>query len=392
MSNTIDIRQFRKPAGAGQEGPGNSKGPGDSKTPGEGIWGFLGKDIRLFGGILPDKIRESFYLELGTLLEAGVDIRTALDLIMEEQTKKTYKTLFGQIAREIENGSALSAALKKKDCFTAYEYYSVQIGEETGKLIVVLKELALFYQKKIKQSRQIIGAMTYPAIVLAVAFGAVSFMMAYVVPMFADVLKRSGGELPVITQLVLSFSNWLKAYAGILALLCVLVIVLVISQRNKEYFRNWSARIVLRIPVVGGIVRKIFLSRLANTLSLLIGSKIPIVQAIQLVRKMIRFYPIEKSLEEVEGNILTGMPLHKSLGRHSIYPAKMISLIKVGEEVNQMELFFNKISEQYSNEVEYQTGMLSKFIEPLIIVILGLVVGVILIAMYLPLFKLGQSF
>jgi type IV pilus assembly protein PilC len=386
MSNTIDIRQIRKPA------PSPKKKDEGPDAPGQGMWGFLNKDIRLFGGALPDKIREGFYLELGTLLEAGVDIRSALELIMNEQTKKKYKAIFGKIAREVVNGATLSTALRGNDCFTAYEYFSVQIGEETGKLVVVLKELALYYQKKIKQGRQIIGALTYPAIVLLVAFGAVSFMMAYVVPMFADVLKRSGGELPLITRIVLDLSGMVKRGAGALLLVLITIIVLILSQRKKEYFRDWSARLILRIPVIGGIVRKLFLSRLANTLSLLIGSKIPILQSIQLVRKMIDFYPIEKSLQAVEENIMSGMPLYKSLGRHAIYPAKMISLIKVGEEVNQMDVFFNKISEQYTNEVEYQTSLLSKLIEPLIIVILGLVVGVILIAMYLPLFKLGQSF
>jgi type IV pilus assembly protein PilC len=386
MSNTIDIRQLRKPS------PDKKEKPGETGAAGQGVWGFLNKDIRLFGGALPDRVREGFYLELSTLLEAGVDIRSALELIMNEQPKKKHKAIFGQIAREIENGSTLSAALKRKDYFTPYEYYSVQIGEETGKLIVVLKELAVYYQKKIKQGRQIIGAMTYPMIVLVVAVGAVSFMMAFVVPMFADVLKRSGGELPLITRMVLDLSDGLKKAAGPILLLVITIIALAISQRKKDYFRDWSARIILRLPVAGGIVRKLYLSRLSNTLALLIGSRIPIVQAIQLVRKMIRFYPIERSLETVEENILTGMSLHKSLSGHSIYPPKMISLIKVGEEVNQMELFFNKISEQYSNEVEYQTSILSKFVEPLIIVVLGVVVGVILIAMYLPLFKLGQSF
>lgn len=387
MSNTIDIRQLRKSPVPGKETPG-----GGDNVPGQGIWGFLNKDIKLFGGALPDKVREGFYLELSTLLEAGVDIRSSLELIMNEQPKKKHKVIFAGIAKEIEMGITLSSALKKKDYFTPYEYHSVQIGEETGKLITVLKELAGFYHKKIKQSQQIIGAMTYPLIVLVVAVGAVSFMMAYVVPMFADVLKRSGGELPVITRMVLNLSDWVKKSAGPGILLLTAVITLGVSQRKKDFFRDGSARLILRIPIVGGIVRKLYLSRLANTLSLLIASKIPIVQAIQLVRKMVRFYPIEKSLGEVEENILTGMPLHKSLGRHSIYPPKMISLIKVGEEVNQLELFFNKISEQYSNEVEYQTSILSKFVEPLIIVVLGVVVGVILIAMYLPLFKLGQSF
>ena len=291
----------------------------------------------------------------------------------------------------MEAGSTFSAALEKNGHFTAYEYHSVQIGEETGRLISVLRELARFYEKKIRQSRQIIGAMIYPCVVMFVAAGAVTFMLTYVVPLFADVLKRSGGELPFITKMVLSLADWLKRSTGILLLVLAGIGWLIYTQRKKQYFRKWSSSLILRVPVIGGIVRKIYLSRLANTLSLLTGAKLPIVQSLHLVRKMIRFYPIEWSLEESEKNILTGMPLHKCLERHSIYPVRMISLVKVGEEANQMELFFNRIAEQYAAEVEYQTGMLSKIIEPLIIVVLGLVVGVILIAMYLPMFQLGQS-
>ncbi len=386
MSDTIDIRRLNKPAS-----PTPRPEEGVQKETG-GIWAFLNKDIRLFGSSIPDKVREGFYMELSTLLEAGVDIRSALDLIIKEQTKKKFGTLFAKIAKEVEAGSTLSAALERDGNFTAYEYYSVQIGEETGRLIVVLKELAEFYEKKIKQGRQIIGALIYPSVVMVVAAGAVSFMLTYVVPMFADVLKRSGGQLPYITRVVLGLADGLKRSAGMLLLIAIGLVALAWSQRNKSYFRKWSTRFILRIPLVGGIVRKIYLSRLANTLSLLIGAKLPIVQSLRLVRKMIRFYPIEYSLEEAEKDIQTGIPLHKSLEQHSIYPIRMISLVKVGEEVNQMELFFKRIAEQYANEVEYQTGMLSKFIEPVIIVVLGLVVGVILIAMYLPMFQMGQNF
>lgn len=387
MNNSIDIRQLRKQSDAPLQDAG--QGP---EQPAKGIWAFLNKDIRLLGSALPDKVKEAFYLELSTLLEAGVDIRTALELIVEEQLKKKFKAMFSEVAGQIVNGATLSIALRKNSCFSPYEYYSVQIGEETGKLVLVLKELAVFYQKKIRQSRQIIGALTYPAIVLTVAFGAVAFMMVYVVPMFSDVLKRFGGDLPLVTRMVLSISSFVRRSAGIILVVLILIFVGIVSQRKKTTFRDLSSRLILRLPVVGSIVRKIYLSRLANTLSLLIESKIPIIQSIQLVRKMVRFYPIERSLEEAEGHILAGEPLHKSLVRYPVYPAKMISLIKVGEEVNQLGLFFNKISEQYSGEVEYQTGVLSKFMEPLIIVVLGLIVGVILVAMYLPLFKLGQSF
>ena len=355
-------------------------------------WDFLNRDIHFGGSKIPDKIKESFYLELWGLLQAGVDTRTALELVAAEFKKKKIKEIFSNVLNMVVSGITLSAALKKANEFSTYEYYSIQIGEESGKLLQVLKELADYFNKKIKQRRQIIGAIIYPVVVLVVAFGAVSFMVTYVVPMFSDTFKRFGNDLPPITRAVIDVSSFIKKFSGLFVLVVLAVIAFGIWQSKKVWFRSMSSELILRMPVIGGIIRKIYLSRFANTMSLLIGSKIPMLQSIQLTRQMITFYPIERSLIVVEKNIIEGIPLHKSLKEHSIYPSKMISIVKVGEEVNQLELFFARLAEQYSNEVEYQTTMLSKFLEPVIIIILGVIVGVILIAMYLPLFKLGQSF
>jgi type IV pilus assembly protein PilC len=384
MTDSIDIRSLNK----GKVQPARTATP--DRDQGR-IWAVLNKDIQLFGKGLPDKIKESFYLELSVLLSAGVDIRGSLELVKNEQLKKKHRQIFEGITRQIVGGSTLSSAMKDNGLFTPYEYFSVQIGEETGKLITVLNELAVYYKKKIDQQRQIIGALTYPVLVLLVAGMAVAFMMAYVVPMFADVLKRFGGELPFITRMVMHVSNLFKHYSLLFLLLLGGLITIMVSQRKKTWFRNYASQLVLRIPVIGELIRKIYLARFANTMSLLIGSRIPMLQSVELVSKMVSFYPIESTLPKVAVEIMSGHALHQSLASHTIYPPKMISLIKVGEEVNQLDLFFSKVSNQYSGEVEHRTNILSKFLEPLIIVVLGLVVGVILIAMYLPLFKLGQS-
>jgi type IV pilus assembly protein PilC len=396
MNEKIDIRVLSKgkkmPLDPHSRGNGAENGqPGTVRTKNAGVWDFLNRDVSLFGTGLPDKIKEGFYIELNALLAAGVDIRTALELIGGEQRKKKYKSIFLTILQSVTGGVTLSAALKKQGPFTPYEYYSVQIGEETGKLVIVLGELATFYKKKIDQKRQIIGALTYPVLVLVVAGFAVAFMMTYVVPMFADVLKRFGGDLPLITKMVLRLSVVIRKFSLVFFLFLFGIGTLTVSQWNKKWLRQAGSSLLLRIPVIGEIVRKIYLSRFANTMSLLIGSRIPLIQSIQLVRQMLRFYPVQESLKAVEEDVLAGLPLYKSLALHSVYPKKMISLVKVGEEVNQLDLFFGKISSQYASEVEYQTTLLSKFIEPLIIIVLGLVVGTILIAMYLPLFKLGQA-
>jgi type IV pilus assembly protein PilC len=387
MSKSIEIRNVKQ-----RKEIGSGTAVKETDVSGTTLWQFLDKDIKLFGAGIPDKIKENFYLELGTLLVAGMDIRSSLDLIKNEQPRKKYRELFGTILEEIVGGSTLSSAMKKSGHFSAYEYFSIQIGEETGLIVNVLSDLAVYYKKKIAQRRQIIGALTYPVLVLAVAFGAVSFMMAFVVPMFADVLKRLGGDLPYITKMVLGVSVFVKRYSWYFFVVVLAGGVIVISQKNKIWWRKISSRALLKIPVIGEIVRKIYISRFANAMSLMIAARIPMLQAIQLAKKMVSFYPIEESLGRIEDDVLSGIPLYKSLSHHSVYPSKMVSFIKVGEEVNQLDRFFTKISEQYSSEVEYQTNILSKFMEPMIIVVLGFVVGVILIAMYLPLFKLGQAF
>lgn len=384
MNEPLDIRKIKAQRSHDIVGKSETKKAA-------GLWDLLNKDISL-GNKLPDRVKESFYLELSTLLEAGVDIRTALELIKEEQKKKKIKAVFEDISQQVVNGTTLSGALKGKRQFTSYEYFSVQIGEETGKLLQVLKELSVFFQKKIKQRRQVVGALMYPMVVLVVAFSAVSFMLTYVVPMFSDVFKRFGNDLPTVTKAVISLSVLLKNYAGLFFLFLLASTAIIIWQRKKTWYRKVSTSLLLKIPVAGAIVQKIYLSRFANTMALLVGAKIPIVQAIQLTRQMITFYPVEQSLEIIEEKIIAGDALHKSLSQFPVYPPKMVSMIKVGEEVNQLELFFTRIATQYSNEVEYQANMLNKLLEPLIIVILGLVVGIVLIAMYLPLFKLGQGF
>lgn len=384
MSDKINIQKLRTK---------NISNPGKEPNTEKTDWfAILNKDIQLRKTKLSDKNKEDFYLELWSLLSAGIDIRTALELVRDEQKKKSVKEVFARLTKQVIAGITLSTALQNNNEFTSYEYHSIRIGEETGRLTGVLKELADFFQKKIKQRRQIVSALTYPVLVMVVAIGAVSFMISFVVPMFSDTFKRFGSDLPTITKAVIAVSAAVKKFSGIVFICLAGSFFFAFTQRQKTWFRSMNARVLLKIPLIGTIVSRIYLSRFANTLSLLTAAKIPMIQAIQLTRQMIGFYPIEQSLYTAEQRIMAGDYLYQSLKGHNVYPQKMISIIKVAEEVNQLELFLARLAEQYANEVEYQTGMLSKFLEPIIIVVLGLVVGIILIAMYLPLFKLGQGF
>jgi len=379
---SIDLSRYEK-----------KKTPKPAKTNEDG--GFLAlmnKDISFGGNELNDKKKEALYLELSSLLLAGINLKSSFELITADQHKEKDKELYTSIQDAVLKGETFSRALQLTGRFSLYEVYSLQIGEETGKLVEVLRDLAKFYQNKIKQRRKIVSALTYPCIVLSASLGAIFFMLKFVVPMFGDVFKRFGGKLPWITQKIMDVSKGLEDnfWRGMTVL--VLIAAFIIFTRKTERFRRVVSKFVMRIPMIGNLVQKVYLARFCNSMRLLINAKLPLLRAIALIRQMIRYYPIESSLQKVEDDIMSGKSLHESLQQFPIYPSKMIQLVKVGEETNQLDYFFGKISEQYIDEVEYKTSTLSSAMEPLIIIFLGLIVAVILISMYLPLFQLSNSF
>ena len=361
------------------------------KTDG-GLVAFLNRDISFGGKELNDKKKEYLYLELSSLLLAGINLKSSFELITTGLSNEKDKELYRNIQDAVLKGVTFSQALQQTGRFSLYEVFSLQIGEETGKLVEVLQDLAKFYQNKIKQRRKIVSALTYPCVVMSTSLAAVFFMLKFVVPMFGDVFKRFGGHLPWITEKIIGISTAMENNFWRFIILVILVTIFILRTRKTEQFRRLASQVLLRLPVIGNMIQKIYLARFCNSMRLLINAKLPLLRAIALIRQMISFYPIESSLQKVENDIMNGQSLHQSLQQFGIYPAKMIQLVKIGEETNQLDYFFGKISDQYIEEVEHQTATLSSIMEPLIVIFLGLIVGVIMISMYLPLFQMSNSF
>lgn len=363
------------------------------KESGKNISDILNTEITFLEKKFGPKEKEGLYSELGLLLSTGVDIKTAFEIIEEDIPNKKHKLLLEQIKNDIISGKRIyeSFAINEK-IFSKYEIQSIKIGEETGKLSEVLKELGAFYESSIKLKRQIIGVLTYPIVVISMAILIVYFMLSFVVPIFSDIFTQTGGELPAITQFLIKLSNKSGTIFGTLFIIILIFAVIHKTQNKKEWYRRMTSSFFLRIPVFNELIQKIYLARFCQSMKLLAGAKVMINDALDLVKNMIEYYPMEHALETVKHEVVNeGKLLNESLAKHKIFPKKLVALIKLSEEVNAPEIIFDKLYKQYSAEIEHQQAVVGKLIEPVFIILLGLFVGFILVAMYLPMFEMSTG-
>lgn len=352
---------------------------------------MLKTEITWFGSKFSNKKKFSFYFELSVLLNAGITIKEAITLLLENQKKEVDKQLFESILKDIVQGKSFSQAVFDTGKFSEYEYYSLKIGEETGSMGKVTEQLGSFFERKNEQQRIVIAALTYPIIILSTAVIVVIFMLSYVVPMFQDIFKQNNVELPWITKTIIALSNFVQNY-GLYFFVTFIGFVLSwkFFSKNRAFKKYWQT-FLLKTPVLGPFIKKVYLAQFTQAVSLLTSSKIPVLNSIQLVNKMIQFVPLQEDLLKVEEGILKGFSLNESLKNCIMFDNKMISLVKVSEETNQTDFIFKQLNEQYNQEVTQHSKIMSTILEPFIILIVGLIVAVLLIAMYLPMFQLSNA-
>ncbi len=377
----IDIRKIKEKKKQQDEKP---KGPGIN-------FDFLSREINFRKKKINDTKKERFYNQLGVLFSAGIDLGSALQIFLEDKHTQNHKKIFTQIFDDVIGGLSFSDAIKETGQFTDYEYYSIKVGEESGKLQDVLAELADYFALRIQQRRQLTGALSYPLMVMVVAIAAVLFMLNVVVPMFAGVFQRFGGELPVLTRQVLALSDWFSNHLFGIFLFIVASIVAIVYLKKHAWFKKYSALFVLRIPFVGRLISRLMHARFCHSLSLLTLSQVPLLQALEMVKKMIAFYPMQEAIAEIQKEIEKGGQMHEGMKRQKVFDQQLVALTKVGEEVNQVGQLYSKLYRQYTDEVKHMTSMMGNMLEPVMIIAVGLMVMVILIAMYLPLFQLSTT-
>ncbi len=364
------------------------KKEGTLKSPSPSIFSILPNFRKL--STLSNKDKEAFYKDLATVLHAGVDFKSSLEILTNQQKKKSIKSLIVNIEKQIVKGRTFHEALQHTGQFSAFETSSIKIGEETKKLDEVLLELHGYFNRKIKLRRQIVSVATYPVFVLVLTFGVFYFMLNYVVPMFKSVFNQFGAELPSLTKKILLLSENFSTIILSLAIFCLVLGVFVRIYGKNSKFRSLFSKILLKVPYFGNLVKYINLARFCQFLNLLLTAKTSLPESLDMVKGMIGFYPIEASIDVIGKDILRGSSLSNAMRKHSIYENKLISMVSVAEEINELDTMFGRLAEEYNEEVEHKTKMLGVVMEPLIIVFIGAIVGIVMVAMYAPMFDLSK--
>lgn len=350
-------------------------------------------DFKLTKNILnrfSDKKKEEFYREFSTLIKSGIDFNQALQILAQQQKSSFLKSIYEKINNDVVKGKPLHEAIKRHKYFTPYEYYSIKIGEDTRRLPAILDQLQKFFNRKINMKRQIISVLAYPIFVLVITFAVLYFMLNFVVPMFASLFQQFGKELPKITQFVVKISEHFNLIVGIFLLIILSILLVNKALKNNDRYQSVISKIALNIPFFGGLIKKVYLARFCQSLSLLLSAKTPLITALDLTEKMISFYPLKKAIKESKIDVLKGEGLANSLKKHSFFTPKIISLTAIGEQINELDQMYDSLSNQYNDDIDHSTKLIGTILEPVMIILIGGIVGFIMIAMYSPIFDMSK--
>ncbi len=351
---------------------------------------LLKQEIRFSKKKLNDREKETFYSELSILLNSGISLIKSLKLITKGKTSSNMNSTINLLFQKIVEGSSISEAMDVTAMFTKYEIKSMEIGEQTGNLSAVTGDLADYYQTKNDRKREIISSITYPIIVIATAGVVLFFMLKYVVPMFEDIFKQNHVELPYLTKLMIIFSKMLIQYGFLIFVILIVGIFFLRILNKNQKFKNFRDHLLLKIPMVGHYIKSIQLSRFTHTMMLLSNARVPVSTALHLSYETILFLPLKKAIKEIDESILKGERLSESFSKQHFFDEKIVSMILVAEETNQVEYIFRKLHSQYARELELAGKKFSNTLNPILTLLIGLIVGTILISMYLPMFRLSS--
>ena len=326
--------------------------------------------------------------QFATMINSGLSLLRSLSILADQTENKELARILGEVASEVETGVALSVALgKHPQVFPPLMVNMTRAGEVGGFLDSVLLQIAENYEAEVKLRGKVKSAMTYPVVVFVMAILAVVGMLLFIVPVFANMFKDLGAELPAPTRMLMFMSDLLKVSAPVLLVGLIAFNIVWRKVKHKEQVRNVLDPIKLKIPVFGKLFQKIALSRFSRNLGTMLRSGVPILQSLEIVADTSGNVVLARATRDVQESVRSGESLTGPLANHPVFPPMVVQMMAVGEDTGALDDMLHKISEFYDQEVEATTESLTALIEPIMIAVLGGIVGSMIIALYMPIFK-----
>ena len=327
--------------------------------------------------------------QFATLLKAGVTIVEATGILAFQTESKGLKKALLDVEQELREGNPFSEAISKhKKIFSPMFINMVKAGEVSGNMDETLESLAVDFEKQHYTKQKIVSALTYPLVIGILAICAVIFLLVSVVPTFVNMFADIGAELPAITKFVLASSEFMQSFWWLIALIIIFIILLFMSIKKNKQTKYYLDYALLKMPIFGKVIQKAALARMMRTLSTLFSSSVPILQAMSIVEKVVENEVISKVIRESRDSLEKGRSMTEPMTSHWAFPPLVTQMISIGEGTGALDAMLSKIAEFYEKEVEQVTDRLKSLIEPIMIVLLAGVVGVIVLSIMMPMFSM----
>ena len=333
-----------------------------------------------------------FTRQFASMYNAGIPIVQGLDIMTKQTENRSLREVVSQVKSDVESGTTLADAMKKHPrAFDDLYVNLVAAGEAGGVLDAVLQRLSVYIEKAMKLKKKVKGAMIYPAIVMFVAVMVVAMIMIFVIPVFSKIFGEMGVALPLPTRIIVGASNFLSGIGGLIVfLLIVAAIVGLIQYRKTANGKMTTDRLLLKLPILGDLLRKVSVARFSRTLGTLISSGVPILDGLEICAKSAGNKVVEKVVFEVKKDVASGKTVSEPMAKSEVFPPMVVQMISVGESTGSLDQMLQKIAEFYDDEVDNSVANLTTMLEPIMMVFLGTVIGFIVVSLYLPIFQLGK--
>lgn len=353
---------------------------------------FLNKDISFGNKKVKARDLSVFCRQFNSILAAGVTILNALQMLSEQTENKTLREVTKEVQIDVEKGESLTSAMSKhRDTFPPLLIHMVEAGEASGSLEIAFERMAIQFEKQAKVQGQVKKALTYPIVVICVAIIVVIVMLVVVFPQFQEMFDSLGSDLPGITKMVIAMSNFVQHFWWLLILLVGLAVLGIQTFRKTPNGQVFFSRLALRMPIVNQLTVKSASATFARTMSTLLAAGIPLVNGVEIITKIIGNVIIKDALNDTVDEIKRGVPLSVPLRESGVFPPMVHQMTKIGEETGNVEGMLEKVADYYEEEVEVTTASMTALLEPMIIILLGVIIMFILLAIYIPILSMYSA-